>query len=390
FTFFLAFIGVGWAVLSFPKHVKNAYLFVIVWTAATLYLASSAARFLFIASPGFALMSAWILVLIIQRIDFGSMKKDVKISGGGWRGVRKGVKAKHIVGALFLVFMILVPNTWYAVDSGIPYETKPDYDLKIYNVMPGMLQPETYDEENGSIWYLGAFGYSMPIQSATWQRASVWPDLWEKLAERDSELEPEDRPAFVSWWDYGFEAIQDGEHPSVADNFQYGFQYAGNVLMCQGEEEAISLFIVRMIENIYGEGFEPEVRQVLREYVGPENATLLERINENPEDYVDFVLSDPERFGPRTLDVNELTPDNMKYTYQKTIIMENTEDDEELVNFYRDIREATGFDIRYMAVDSRLFPFSAQNTGIFYAPATLSDHRISEGMARTPYDFYEM
>jgi dolichyl-diphosphooligosaccharide--protein glycosyltransferase len=49
--------------------------------------------------------------------------------------------------------------------------------------------------------------------------------------------------------------------------------------------------------------------------------------------------------------------------------------------------ETTGNSIRYFAVDTRMFPFSAQVTGIFYAPATLSDHRIENN---APIDFYEI
>src|SRR3989441_8341722 len=50
--------------------------------------------------------------------------------------------------------------------------------------------------------------------------------------------------------------------------------------------------------------------------------------------------------------------------------------EEQLVTLYHDIRDATGWNIGYFTVDARLFPTSAQNTGIFYAPVKLSDHRV--------------
>src|SRR2546428_104893 len=50
--------------------------------------------------------------------------------------------------------------------------------------------------------------------------------------------------------------------------------------------------------------------------------------------------------------------------------------EDRIVSLYHDVRAATGWDIGYFAVDARLFPISASNTGIFYAPAKLSDHRV--------------
>ncbi|MDG6220456.1 MAG: SdrD B-like domain-containing protein [Candidatus Thermoplasmatota archaeon] len=137
--------------------------------------------------------------------------------------------------------------------------------------------------------------------------------------------------------------------------------------------------------------FTPEVRGVLNDYFEASMADKIEDVYFNTEKYIDEVLSNPARFGPRDGEVTQLTPQNVRYTMMKTLILENIEYHAELVGFYRDIRQATGHDIGYLAVDSRLFPFSAQNTGIFYAPAILSDHRVSDdATGRIPIDFYEI
>ncbi|MCD6461992.1 MAG: carboxypeptidase regulatory-like domain-containing protein, partial [Thermoplasmata archaeon] len=390
-TFFMAVAGVGLAIYNFPKKLKSDYLFIVVWTASTVYMAASAARFLFIASPAFALMSAWMLVLILEKLDFKDMRKKIRGHGGGLRGLRKGVRFRHIAGALILVFLILLPNGWFAVDAGIPYEYKPLVDGKIYDVMPDFLRPPSYDKENGTTWYLGAFGFSMPIKESFWQRASYWPDAWEHLRERDTDLRPEERPAFVSWWDYGFEAVQEGKHPTCADNFQFGYQFAGNVLMSQGEDEAVALFCMRLLDPQpmdHPDGMSPEVNVVLREWLGVENASRIEGAVYHPENYVSEVLSNPQTYGPRS---DDLSPINAKYVYGKHWILEALKArDRDVGDFYRALRDATGYDIRYLAVDSRLFPFSGRNTGIFYAPAVLSDHRVKSEYNRVPYDFYEI
>ncbi len=389
-TFFMAFFGVGYAIWNFPKNPKSDYLFITVWAASTLYMAASAARFLFVASPAFAVMSGWILSLLVERIDFGSIRKAFRAHGGGKRGLKKSLKLRHVLGSLFIFFLILLPNAWYAVDAGIPYETKPIYDYKVYKHMPDVLRPKNYDAENGTIWYFGAFGYSMPVRSSYWQRTSYWPNAWWNMRQRDADEPPSERPGFVSWWDYGFEAIQEGQHPACADNFQYGYQWAGNVLMSQGEDEAIALFIERILDGVARDnpdGFPPEIRGILREYIGQENTTAVEDAYYNPEKYVQVVLDNPDVYGPRSSD---LSPRNAKYTFVKVVLVNSIRDDRKLVDLYREIRDYTGRGIRYFAVDSRLFPFSARNTGIFYAPAVLSDHRVRSGGNRVPYDFYEI
>src|SRR6266576_4081324 len=63
-----------------------------------------------------------------------------------------------------------------------------------------------------------------------------------------------------------------------------------------------------------------------------------------------------------------------------------------VVSLYHTIRDATGWDIGYFAVDSRLFPIGVQNTGIFYAPVKLSDHRViqlPDGRV-LPVDFFQI
>src|SRR2546425_1302939 len=66
--------------------------------------------------------------------------------------------------------------------------------------------------------------------------------------------------------------------------------------------------------------------------------------------------------------------------------------EDRIVSLYHDVRAATGWDIGYFAVDARLFPVSSSNTGIFYAPAKLSDHRVinlPDGRV-LPFEFFQI
>mgnify|MGYP005621739261 CR=1 FL=1 len=58
-----------------------------------------------------------------------------------------------------------------------------------------------------------------------------------------------EKPAFVSWWDYGFQALSTGDHPSVSDNFQSGIPAAGNMLLARSQEDLTAMFIWQLAEG---------------------------------------------------------------------------------------------------------------------------------------------
>src|SRR5207245_8845350 len=91
-----------------------------------------------------------------------------------------------------------------------------------------------------------------------------------------------------------------------------------------------------------------------------------------PADYSSLVLADPVTFGLWTPDLQAA---NALYIFLTNRLTHRLREDR-IVSLYHDVRDATGWNIGYFAVDARLFPVSATNTGIFYAPVKLSDHRV--------------
>ncbi|MEW5748024.1 MAG: carboxypeptidase regulatory-like domain-containing protein [Candidatus Thermoplasmatota archaeon] len=376
-TFFLSLAGLMYALMRVPKRTGAAYVFMVVWLAASIFMAISASRFMINASPAFAISAAWVFVIIVDGLDFNSVRKAMAGASGSLFGtIRKSVKVRHVVGVLFLGFMILLPNVWYSVDAGIPSETKRAYDKEIYFSMPSFMRPGGYDEYNGSNWYLGAFGYSLPLPTY------YYPAAWDWFSEQDSDIYPmSSRPAYVAWWDYGFEAVADGDHPTVADNFQNGYQFTGNAIMAQSEDDAVALFAFRLIQGAYriGGAAEEGVVQAMDAYgVDPDR---MQEIIEGPgQPVIDEVLSDPDVYGPMSPDLTEA---NARIVAGRVEIEKAGADS--VVGLYDRVCEVTGWEIRYFNVDSRLFPTSAYQTGIFYAPAKLSDRRID---GSTPVDFF--
>ena len=373
-TFWLAIIGLVWAAIKIPKNPAPHFTFVVVWMGVSMYMAASASRFMFNASPAFAMAAGWTLALVIAWLKFEDVPRALSgFRSNPWATLRRAFKLRHVVGALFLAFLIIMPNVWTAIDAGIPSETKRGYDKQIYNTVPGFMRPADYDIINGSFWYLGAFSYSLPLPS------QYWPAAWSWFSQQDNQLDPADRPAFLSWWDYGFEAIQQGQHPAVSDNFQNGYQFAGSFITSGSEEDAVALFIVRTLEYT---GVTDEIAALLN--ANGVNATKVQDILSNPSAYIDVVKSDPDVYGRYDSD---LSAPNAKYAAAR-VELQNA-GMEGMVDIYSQLRDISGKEIGYFAVDGRLFPFSATYNSIFYAPATLSD-RVIDPHTNAASDYYEI
>ncbi len=386
-TFFLSWAGIAFAVWHvISGEWTKSFIFILIWAAFSIYMTTQAARFIFTAAPAYALTAGWVIAIAFDKTDFPSIGKRFRSHRGSiLRGVKEGVKIKHISVTLLVVFILLVPNTLTAFDAGIPYEEKEGYEEQIKDTLPEALSAEDYDAARGK--YLGAFGYSLD------KPTDYWETSWEWLRHQDTDVPPEDRPAFVSWWDYGFECINKGKHPTVADNFQHGYRFTGNVLMAQNESEMLGLLVGRQLQLPYKEegGFEGDVREILVDHLGEEKTEKLEDIYEDPGSYRREVLSNPERYHPRADDIH-----NRNIQWAMIMGTLSYESVDTLSLLYRDISFNSGYErlenmIRYFAVDSRLFPTSARDTGVFYAPVKLSGHRIEEGdRMSTPVDFYEI
>ncbi len=385
-TSFLSFIAIPLAGWHLKKTWRRSFLFVLVWLTFAIYMATTATRFIFNAAPAFALTSGWMIALMFDKANFSSVVRGFKSHRGNViRGIREGVKIKHVLVTLFVVFLILTPNALYAIDAGIPFQEKQKYNEQVYRVLPQQLRPDDYDPDKGGLHYLGAFGYSMD------RPTQYWPGAWDWFSQQDDEVPPKERPAFVSWWDYGFECINRGKHPTVADNFQHGYRFTGNVLMSQNESEMMALLVGRQLQLPYRQegAFEGKVRAILVDHIGKKKTEKLENIYEHPNTYKDEVLSNPDRYHPRAKDIGRR---NVMWAMVMGTL--SYEDLKTLNSLYRDISYNSGYErlenrMGYIAVDSRMFPTSGRDTGIFHAPAYLSGHRMKTvGRTRAPVDFY--
>ena len=226
-----------------------------MWVIIAAYMAWSAGRFLFNAAPAMAVMGAWGITTLWKASGAGNMARSwrrmgIRTPGERISNARKAVWKNPQFSAIGLVLIMLIgQHATYGLDAAMPSgANEAEMDETIYNIAPDILRwndfgfsimdDSSYDENTR--WYLGSFGSG--FNDGGWNLAYDW------LRNQDTDVPYSDRPAFVSWWDYGFQALETGQHPSVSDNFQSGIPATGNMLLARNQDDLAAMFIWRLSE----------------------------------------------------------------------------------------------------------------------------------------------
>jgi len=261
---------------TFSQRSQISLVFA-VWMFTASYMSWTAARFLFNATPVVAVMGAAGIVGFWKWAEWDKLVRSWRRAGirtpsDRIAGARRAVWRTPSFSAVVLVLIMLSgQQLTYGLDSAIPSNSPAEGDLdeSIYNTVPdimrwdglgvSVLDSRDYEAFNGRA-YMGSFG--SPFNGQYWNTAHEW------LAEQDKyhdgvtdksgcdeengiwisesslcEMKFSDKPAFVSWWDYGFQALNTGEHPSVSDNFQSGIPASGNMLLARSQTDLVAMFI---------------------------------------------------------------------------------------------------------------------------------------------------
>lgn len=231
-----------------------------MWVIVAAYMAWTAGRFLFNAAPAMAVMGAWGIVTLWSASGAGNMARSwrrmgIRTPGERISNARKAVWRTPQFSAIGLVLIMLIgQHAAYGIDAAMPRsQHEADMDDTIYHIAPDILRwndfgfsvlddakYDPYDGNNPDRWYLGSFGSG--YNDRGWNLAYEW------LSNQDTDESFSHRPAFVSWWDYGFQALETGDHPSVSDNFQSGIPATGNMLLARNQDDLVAMFISRLSE----------------------------------------------------------------------------------------------------------------------------------------------
>lgn len=321
----VALIALGYAFVALwrgARSEKQGLSLVGLWVLIAAYMAWSAGRFIFNATPAMAVVGAIGIAALWKMADFSGFVKEWRRSGIGtprarWKSIRPASAKKPMVPALVLVFLLVASqHATYGIDAGIPrgetaagdvdqtiYDMTPDilrFDVKGWSILDSSSYSPTQTCSNGC-WYMGTFGPG--FNGGGWNMAYEW------LSEQDSDESFGHRPAFVSWWDYGFQALDSGEHPTVADNFQSGIPNSGAMLLSSGQADTLAMFIATLAQGDKkyngGDGFTDGFNSVLESHLTEEQlAEFVAIMSFGPGDE-DFVES--RALAVVVQDVNERT-----------------------------------------------------------------------------------
>ncbi|MBP1661786.1 MAG: putative rane protein, required for N-linked glycosylation [Thermoplasmatales archaeon] len=363
--YWLAWAGFVFLIYQYVKQKgRKDYLMILSLFVINIWLTSTAGRFLNDMVPLIALLAGWIIWYLISKIDYKQMVRNIRNAGGGFRGIRKGVRIYHLLGVLFVAFLILIPNGFLALDAAVPSAaTKNNTSNMKYDF---------FGKNHSS-----AFGSSA-------YKEQYWVDAFSWLAKQDTEItEPAKRPAFISWWDYGFYEVAVGGHPTVADNFQDGIPPAANFHTATSEKEGIAVWIVRLLEGNLKDNnrvaFSDSVIAALQKHLGNNNTTKITSWMLNP------ALS-PSQGKPigvqydlalsKLIQVGEQYTDNAYY-HDITQLLNSSLTDEQITWLYHDIQQTTGYSIRYYGVEGydeqifNIFAFLSDKSNILTALRTV-------------------
>ncbi len=376
-TFFLAFAGLALFGLQLVRQRFKRYLIALtIFAVISIYLPISASKFFPVAAPAFALLSAEGFHRLLDVGGYPQLRRSVASlsdRGSSFAAFRKSFKARHVL-VLALAIGVLLPNIWIAMDAGIPSNTKDAAAVQINNTIPSWLKLNASAPASD---YLGAAGSGLDTSSTYDSAGYNW------LAAQDTQLPEPDRPAVVAWWDYGFQTIDQGQHPSVADNFQNGIDPAGQFLLSQNESLAIAVLTTALLQGELEEQHTSVLPTALARLLtedGVNVAGLEHVLTDESADYR-VVTQNPQTYLP--VNPSTLSLDNAMYLASSYYLADHLSRTA-IALVYDTVQAYTGWRIAYAMTDSRTFPFSGSDTGIYYAPADLIGRVVnSEGVPVT-------
>jgi len=362
--YWLAWAGFAFLIFQYVKQKgRRDYLMILTLFVIDMWLTSTAGRFLNDMVPLIALLSGWIIWFLISKIDYKQMARNIRNAGGGFRGIRKGVRVYHLFGVLFVAFLILIPNGYLALDAAVPSAASKNGTSN--------LKYDFFGKNHSS-----AFG-SSSYKEQYWVAAYAW------LNKQDTNIaNPSKRPGYISWWDYGFYEVAVGGHPTVADNFQDGIPPASNFHTAKSEKEGVAVWIVRLLEgnrkDNNGVAFSDSVISALQKSLGNNNTIKVTSWMLNP----DLSPSQKKPIGAeydlglsKIMKVGVQYPENAYY-HDIPQLLNDTLTDEQITWLYHNLQQATGYSIRYYGVEGydeqifNIFAFLGDKSNVLTALRT--------------------
>ena len=378
--FFMGIAGIAVVVYRFVKEKSDKMLFILVFTVVSIYMSFAASRFNVTAAPAYALLDGALVVYLLGTVRYDELKNRKKSPFASFRSSIKGsIKWTHAAFAVVIVLILILPSGIALVSAAVPANSATVVGNEFSSALPSFLRT------NNSSSLLGETGYAIENSTQPLARSFAW------LANQDANLPLADKPAYVSWWDYGFQELYQGLHPTVADDFQQGIPQAGQALLAQNDSQIVGDFIAIMLSANFdnnSNNFTPAVKNILMDQLGTKEYKILLEANQNPDIFKTVVLGNPSIYGQY---ISGISSSNLYYAFVKGNLSQEFPVSV-LNSLEAALSSATNYNIGYLQVDHNLFPQSATSPGIFYAPAYLTDtpSYVTSGGDIVPTEYYNI
>jgi asparagine N-glycosylation enzyme membrane subunit Stt3 len=363
--FFIGLIGLAYMVYFFLKDKKETSLLVLVFSLVSIYMSFEADRFNITAAPAYAIVGGGVLIYFARMIKLNDIKRRRVLAQPTIRKSLKGnISWLHVVVVFILVAVLVLPSGLNVISASVPSSSAAKINSEINSALPSFLQ--TTNPTNLSDKYVGGYGYGIVNGSSPLSESMAW------LATQNTNVPFDQRPAYVSWWDYGFQELYQGRHPTVADDFQQGFRATGAILLSENQSQILSVMIGRILQGNFAKNsnsFSAAVNADLRTYLGSTTTNLIYNVSKNPGSYTKTILSNKAVYGNYS---SVITPANVYFAFFKGYLS-NYYSMNTLIPLYSALELNTGYNIQYIQIDRELFPSSGTDPGTFYAPAYLTD-----------------
>ncbi len=358
--FLLGMSGIGYSIYLFIKRKSDELLLIIIFSLISIYMSFAAARFNVTAAPSYAILGSAMLLYFAKTVKLDEIKKRRSyVASTPAKAIKGNISWLHAVFVIFAVLLVLIPSGLFTVSASVPFNSAPQVNSEFASAIPSFLK-----SNNSSSFFVGGLSSGVANSSQPLSQSFAW------FRTQDANLPINQKPAYLSWWDYGFQEMYQGQHPTVADDFQQGVQIAGQTLLAQNQSQILSLFIARVLQGNYANGnFTGNVSATLISTLGYQEYQILLQAEKNPAQFKDQVLSNSSIFGQYIPDVSVA---NLYLAFVKGELASEY-GLPVLVNLYQQLIYETGNNIKYIQVNHNLFPSSGLNTGIFYAPSYLTD-----------------
>lgn len=207
---------------------KPEGVFFLVWTLFYAYLALSQRRFTYLFAANISILTAYILWVLLESLDFRTEVKKLVKSG---KETEKNSESAFKTGKRTVSKTKSKSKTRHAAESKST-AAGPDYFKLVSGVaLIGLIFVP-------SIWLGATFAKDAVSIDPEWQDSLKW--LEASTPATSYYLEPSETPEYgvLSWWDYGNWIVYVGKRPVVSNNFQTGVEDSARFFITDSEEEA--------------------------------------------------------------------------------------------------------------------------------------------------------